>query len=135
MQQERSSDGERTANDTIAEIYGENELIGLVKIGNVDQPLILVPVEGLSPDVPPRVHTLWRLLRYVNKRIRHASCIDDMEGKAHAVSLPLKPEVLEILHRVISFIGVGRVRIKWILEGAMREGRVLTIPREPQTGG
>lgn len=114
----------------IAEIHGENGIIGLVKIGDRQVPLIFEPVAS-AKETPPRVRTLWRLLQYLNKRIRQASCLDDLSGESHTVSLPLNPETLDVLHRVISFVGAGRVTIKWLLADAFRDGRLLHIPREP----
>jgi hypothetical protein len=36
-----------------------------------------------------------------------------------------------MLHRVISFLGMGRVTIKRLPEDASRDGRILRIPRKP----
>ncbi|MFA5799788.1 MAG: hypothetical protein WC840_02405 [Candidatus Peribacteraceae bacterium] len=115
----------------IAEIHRrEGGIIGLVKIGNRQVPLIFESVPS-DEEQPPRVHTLWRLLQYLNKRIRQASCLDDLSGESHTVSLPLNHETLDVLHRVISFVGAGRVTVKWLLTDASRDKRILRIPREP----
>jgi hypothetical protein len=112
----------------IAELHGEKQgLIGLVKVGDLNTPLIFEPVSP-GGEVPQQVHTLWQLLRYLNRRIREASCLDEFDGKTHTVSFPLNPAIFDIIRDVINRIGADRVSIKWRLEEAQRDGRILHIP-------
>lgn len=122
-----SSSEHPSDHDVVAEIHGEEGLLGLVKIGTPLEPLRFEPV-GQKENVPKRVQTLWHLLHYLNDRIKRGGCIDDLDGTSRNVALPLSPETLVTLHRVIERIGAGRVRLKWTLANATRDGRILHIP-------
>lgn len=116
----------------IAEIHGEQGLIGLVKIGDKTLPLIFEPVD-IGGEVPDRVQTLWHLLEVLNTRIRRASCLHDVDGNEWGVSLPISSQTLHIIHEVITRVGAERVTIHWLLKDAFVKRRILHIPRKPDT--